>query len=174
MTQLLQKCVDAGLNLQTNTPVYKVSDAVDEKGYWTVETPRGILKAKKIIYATNGYTQSVAPQYTGKIVPIKGICSRIVATKDSPVPAPFLPYTYLIRYAADYGDYLISRADGSIVVGGARHWFWHDKADYHNNVDDSTLIDKAKTHFDELMQRNYLGWDNVKTKTDRLWTGSEF
>lgn len=173
---LLDRCVAKGLNLQTNTPVHHISDSPSPTdNRYAITTPRGTIRAKKIVLATNAYTQSIAPQYADKIVPIRGMCSRIVpvATKTNPSPSPFLPYTYLIRYAADYGDYLISRADGSIVVGGGRHHFWHEKDEYYNNVDDGSLIESAKTHFDELMQRNYLGWDGVKTEVGHLWSGSE-
>jgi glycine/D-amino acid oxidase-like deaminating enzyme len=168
---LLQAAVKKGANLQTHTPVTRISDTPLPDGRWLVETERGSIKAKKILFATNGYTAHLAPQFRDKIVPVRGICSRITVPKDRPVP--FLPYTYSIRHGAGVYDYLIPRPDGSIIVGGAKPKFWHDRSQWYNVTDDSKLIEPAVSHFDGLMQRTFKGWENSGAKTDRVWTGSK-
>lgn len=167
---LLQLLIDRGsINLQTNTPVTHISANPDDLGKWTVRTPRGLIKAKKVLLATNGYTAAVAPEFTEKIVPVRGICSRII-TPPGTIP-PYLSNTYSIRHGRAQYDYLIPRPDGSIIVGGAKQAFWSDKTHWYGVVDDSRLIEPAKTYFDGLMQRHFLGWENSKAFTDKVWTG---
>lgn len=171
MLHLLQGAVKRGANLQTHTPVTHVSEFPLPDGRWLVTTDRGSIKAKKVLLATNGYTAKVAPQFKDHIVPVRGICSRIVPDKAR--PAPFLPYSYSIRHGPAMYDYLIPRADGSIIVGGARVKFWEAASHWYNVADDSKLIEPAKSHFDEFMQRTFIGWENSGAKVDKLWTGSK-
>lgn len=91
---LLRLAVGRGVNLQTRTPVLRVAEERDEDGRWIVETPRGSVKARKVVYATNAYTAGLAPQYEGKIVPCRGICSRIVVPEGNTIP--YMPYTHSV------------------------------------------------------------------------------
>ncbi|KAL4791881.1 FAD dependent oxidoreductase superfamily [Aspergillus venezuelensis] len=166
---LLQGVVTKGANLQTNTPVTHLPETPLPDGRWEIKTRRGTIKAKKVLLATNGYTSHLAPQFKDRIVPVRGICSRITVPKKS--SPPFLPYTYSIRYGAGMYDYLIPRPDGSIIVGGAKPAFWHDPSHWYDVSDDSKLVDQAVPHFDGLMQRTFIGWETSGAKTDRVWTG---
>lgn len=168
---LLQGAVAKGANLQTKTPVTSISDQPLADGRWLVCTNRGDIKATKVLLATNGYTANIAPQFKDHIVPVRGICSRIVTPRDN--KPPFLPYTYSIRYGPALYDYLIPRPDGSIIVGGAKPTFWSDSSHWYNVWDDSRLIDPAKSHFDGLMQRTFSGWENSGAYTEKIWTGSK-
>lgn len=163
-----------GANLQTTTPVTHVSTTVDSDGLWTVTTPRGAIKTKKLVFASNAYTAGISPQYAQKIIPIRAICSRIVTPPGKSVPV--LTNTYSIRNGPGQYDYLIPRPDGSIIVGGAEaipnahspnreHWY--------NVTDDSTLIEPVKDYFDGFMQRTFKGWEDSGAVTDMVWTGSE-
>ena len=169
---LLQKAVDAGVNLQTHTPVTGVSGAPDAEGYYALTTKeRGTVKAKRIIYATNGYTSSILPEFENKIIPVKGLCSHIVPKK----PAPLLPNSYMIRWSPTEYEYLIPRLDGSIIVGGARSKFYSDLSSWYNTVEDDKLITagNAHHHFDGYMQKNFKGWEDSGAYTEKIWTGGE-
>ncbi|POS75665.1 FAD dependent oxidoreductase [Diaporthe helianthi] len=166
---LLAKIVAKGVNLQTHTPVTSVSPEADAEGYWAVTTPRGSILAKKIILATNGYTAALAPQFDQKIVPVRGICSRIVPTK--PENTSRLVHTYSLRYGPGLYDYMIPRLDKSIIIGGAKQPFWHDKSHWYDVTDDSKLIEPAASYFDGLMQRHFSGWEESGAFTDMVWTG---
>ncbi|KAH7118351.1 FAD dependent oxidoreductase [Dactylonectria macrodidyma] len=165
---LLSKAIEAGVNLQTHTPVTAVTKTPDGEGYLTLTTPRGTVRASKIVYATNGYTSSILPEFVDKIVPVRGICSYIKPGKN---PAPSLPNSYIIRWSDTEYEYLIPRLDGSIVVGGARSVYYHDLKSWYNNVDDDRLIESAKTHFDGYMQRVFRGWEDSGAYTSKVWTG---
>lgn len=88
--------------------------------------------------------------------------------------APFLPYSYGIRQGPSLYDYLITRPDGSVVVGGARSQFWTDASHWYNVSDDSALIEPAAHYFDDLMQKTYLGWEDSGAHVNKIWTGSEY
>ncbi|KAJ5108314.1 hypothetical protein N7456_004989 [Penicillium angulare] len=166
---LLQGVVNKGANLQTRTPVTHISEQPDKDGKWLVTTGRGNIRTGKVLLATNGYTSHLAPQFTSHIIPVRGICSRIVTPEDK--VSPFLPQTYSIRHGDGLYDYLIPRPDSSIIVGGAKQMFWSDSSHWHNITDDSKLIEPAKSYFDGLMQRNFLGWEESGAYTDKVWTG---
>ncbi|KAK8169341.1 FAD dependent oxidoreductase-domain-containing protein [Phyllosticta citrichinensis] len=168
---LLQLAVSRGVDLQTHTPVLSISPTQDSDGYWVASTPRGRIRARKIVYATNAYTASLAPQYREKIVPVKGICSRIAVPPNTNRPPPLLPNTYSLRYAPGIYDYQITRNDGSIVIGGAKPYFWDEPRHWYGVTDDATLIAPAVRHFDGYMQRSFRGWEDSGAKLDRVWTG---
>lgn len=169
--QLLEKLLDKGLSLHANTPVSTVSSAPDSSGMWMVHTPRGTVKARKVIFATNGYTSQVLPEYRNSIVPVRGICSHIDSPKHQ--DSPHLVNTYGIRFDALNNDYLIPRADGSIVVGGARQRFWPNRDRWFDNFRDDELIDEAVSYFDGYMQRHFRGWETSEAKVKGIWTGSK-
>ncbi|KAK7457475.1 hypothetical protein CaCOL14_001504 [Colletotrichum acutatum] len=167
--QLLDRLLKKGLNLQANTPVTSISSTPDAAGRWTIQTPRGAISASKVVVATNGYTAQVLPQYEDRIVPVRGLCSRIT-TPGGP-NGPHLVNTYGIRFDARNNDYLIPRADGSIVVGGARQMFWHKRGEWFDNIRDDELVKGASPYFDGYMQRHFRGWEESGATTERVWTG---
>lgn len=165
---LVELIVDAGVNLQTNTPVTSVT--ADTESGFVVETPRGKMHAGKVVYANNAYVSGVLPQYKKNIVPCKGICCRI--TVPAGVTAPLLNNSYINRTAEDNVlSYLIPRADGSIIVGGAAAVFRKHEDQWYNNVDDSVLIDSAKDYYNDYMQKTYRGWEETGAKIDKIWSG---
>ncbi|ETN36629.1 uncharacterized protein HMPREF1541_08907 [Cyphellophora europaea CBS 101466] len=167
--QLLEKLIDQGLQVYAHTPVTEISSTRDERGRWTVTTPRGTIKAKKVVVCTNAYTSSVLRQYKGKIVPVRGVCSHISSPKGA--KTPHLPSTYSMRFDAEYYDYLVPRADGSIIVGGAREVFWHDKDSWWDNKNDNELVKNGEKYFDGYMQKYFHGWEDSGAKLDKIWTG---
>ncbi|KIW46395.1 uncharacterized protein PV06_02067 [Exophiala oligosperma] len=166
---LLKGAVSKGANLQTMTPVTYLSDKPLPDGRWLVKTERGEIKAKKVLLATNAYTADISPQFKDHIVPVRGICSRIVTPKGQ--VAPRMMQTYSVRHGPAMYDYLIPRLDGSIIVGGAKPNFWSDTSHWYDVKDDSKLIEPAKPYFDGLMQRTFAGWENSGAYTDKVWTG---
>lgn len=171
---LLKTVIARGANLQANTPVDSMSESPDAEGRWTVNTARGSIKAKHIVLSSNAYTGAIAPEYEGKIVPVRGICSRTVVPNPPNPPLPTLDSSYTVRLKEGIYEYIIARPDGSIVIGGARSVYAHDLNNWYNNTDDSRLIEVAAHHFDGYMQRYFHGWENTGAYTDRVWTGSTY
>ncbi|OQE81596.1 hypothetical protein PENNAL_c0040G04827 [Penicillium nalgiovense] len=168
---LLEKAIAKGVNLQMHTPVSGITQSTPTTSdlLWTVNTSRGSVATKTVVLATNAYTSSLAPQYKEKIIPVRGTCSRIIVPPGS--TAPRLTNTYTLRWNNWNYDYLIPRADGSIVVGGARPAFINDLDSWYNVSDDSLVLEPAVRYWDNYMQRNFVGWENSHAYTDRVWTG---
>ncbi|CCT74878.1 related to oxidoreductase [Fusarium fujikuroi IMI 58289] len=164
---MFSEAISQGINLQTNTPVLSVSETQDANGQWTLSTSRGEVRARKVVFATNAYTGSLLPEYKSKIIPYRAVCSRI----KTPGPHPFLNNTYALRFSDWNFDYLIPRLDGSIIVGGARDAYIRSVDSWYGNVDDTQVIDEARSYFDGYMQRHFHGWEDSGAYVDDIWTG---
>jgi glycine/D-amino acid oxidase-like deaminating enzyme len=159
------------VNFQTNTPVTSVSNTTESDGRWLATTDRGEIRAKKIVFSTNGYTSALLPEYVGKIIPTKAMCSHIA------VPKQWTDARFRESYCINPGhgsDYLIARSDGSFIIGGAYSKFWKERNVLcHDRVDDDSLIEPGKHYFDDYMQKTFLGWEESGAFCHKLWTGSE-
>ena len=167
--QLLEKLIARGLQVHAHTPAMSLSRTRDSQGYYRVATPRGTLRARKVIVCTNAYTSSILPEYKDKITPVRGVCCHITTPKGT--KAPHLPCTYSLRHAPQDFDYLIPRADGSIIVGGARKAFWHDHSSWWDNTNDAELVQGGKEYFDGYMQRYFHGWEDSGARVSKIWSG---
>jgi glycine/D-amino acid oxidase-like deaminating enzyme len=119
----------------------------------TIHTDRGKVKTPTIVFATNGYTAGLLPQYRNVITPTKATASHITIPPGH--DAPYLSNTYNIRYSKHRVDYLNPRPDGSIVVGGGKWTYEKERELWYDVQDDSTLIEPARQYFDGLMQRYF-------------------
>ncbi|GAO16597.1 hypothetical protein UVI_02019650 [Ustilaginoidea virens] len=65
------------LTVDTGTPVTEISHcaSTDPRYPYLVHTPRGVVRARKIIHATNGYAGHLLPRLRGKIYPLRGTMS---------------------------------------------------------------------------------------------------
>jgi glycine/D-amino acid oxidase-like deaminating enzyme len=172
---LLEKVLEYGgdrVNLQTTTPVNSVTSEAPDRH--VIHTPRGSIKAKKVVYTTNAYTFGLLPEYERAIFPARGIVARI-SVPENQTP-PHLPLSsYALRVDPRTGvDYLIARPDGSIIVGGAHHVHQDNNDEWFNNIDDSKLIESTKDYFDGYMQKHFNGWEDSGASVKELWTGSKF
>jgi glycine/D-amino acid oxidase-like deaminating enzyme len=168
VSQLLARLVEKDLvNLQTRTPVTKIREAIDHS---ILETPRGSLQARKVVFATNAYTAGLCDTYLDRIVPYKGTAVHI---SPSTLISPHLSCTYNINYAPKGlgTDYMNPRPSGGIVVGGGKWTYAADRAAWNDNWDDSTLLPSVKPHFDTLMQRHFRGWEESGAEVSQIWTG---
>lgn len=172
MDHLLQSLVSDGLNLQAHTPVLEVIQTDGPGGSWKVVTPRGSIVAKKVVHTTNAYASHLLPEYAETIVPVRGVCSHLASEKGK--ETPHLNNTYGVHFDRVNSDYLIPRSDGSIVVGGARQTFWHNKTRWFDNVRDDELLEEALPYFTNYMQRHFKGWEGSNMVTREVWTGSTF
>jgi glycine/D-amino acid oxidase-like deaminating enzyme len=72
------------LSVETKTPVKEITYDKDAGGEYpyALHTPRGIVRAKKVIHATNGYTGHLLPELRGKIYPLRGTMSTQKSTPE--------------------------------------------------------------------------------------------
>ena len=114
---VLKIALQRGLNLQTDTPVTKLtrlSSDSDAKYAWEVETPRGSVLARNVILATNGFAAHLCPSLQGSIVPLRG---QVSAQRPGDLLPP-LPTTYSFIYSGGYEYMVQSPSTGSIIIGG--------------------------------------------------------
>ncbi|KAJ5373478.1 FAD dependent oxidoreductase superfamily [Penicillium concentricum] len=155
------------VNLQAHTPATSVRR--QPSGSFIIATTRGTTVARKVVYANNAYVSGLLPQYREAIVPCKGLCTHISVPEGT--RAPLLNNSYIIREEDNVVSYLIPRADGSIVVGGANSRYHPVLSSWYDSVDDSTLIEEVKDHYDGYMQRFFNGWEDSGAEVDKVWTG---
>jgi glycine/D-amino acid oxidase-like deaminating enzyme len=171
ITQLLSKLVDSGtVTLYTHTPVHTIFSSPSTT---ILNTPHGNLITEKLIFATNAYTSSICPVYKNNIVPYKGTACHI--SPKHPI-SPHLSHTYNIYHPhpsdqAKRTDYLNPRPNSSIVLGGGKHLYVHDKPSWYNTTDDSTLLPHTHSYFSSYMSTNFRGWATSAAKLTHLWTG---
>ncbi len=61
-----------GYSLYAYVPVHAVTQA-DDGLSWSVMTNRGSVKANKVVFATNAYSQAVVPEIKDLIMPTRGV-----------------------------------------------------------------------------------------------------
>ncbi|KAK6906014.1 hypothetical protein I203_106849 [Kwoniella mangroviensis CBS 8507] len=111
-----QQSLDLGLNLQTWTPVTKVSGSANQ---WTVHTERGDISTPVVVHATNAYAGALLPETRGASRPCPHMCNKVLP------PSTFagsrsLKNSYAIIYPE--GMYTINArptSDGILLFGGA-------------------------------------------------------
>ncbi|KAJ9612229.1 hypothetical protein H2200_003826 [Cladophialophora chaetospira] len=172
---VLKLALGKGLNLQCNTPATSISQSGDKR--WTIETPRGTIKSKKLLLATNGYTAHLYPLLQGVIVPLRGVVTAQRPGQN--LPQQGLGTTYSFVYKEGF-EYMISRPAGSkfegdIVIGGGMHVAEGDGMNEYGNTDDTTY-DKSSADYLLECTRRYFGPKNWgKDHTDghnrRTWSG---
>jgi gamma-glutamylputrescine oxidase len=112
---IMREAVRLGATLYPHTEVTALTDLPD--GRIVVETSRGEIVAGRVVLATNAWTPLVAGFLKNLITPVRG---QIFATEPAP-PA------FMRGMSTNYGyEYWSQRADGAVVLGGAR-WAADDR-----------------------------------------------
>lgn len=172
LRRMLERYGKEVLNVQMNTPVTSITVEDDAN---VLTTPRGKVKAGKVVFATNAWTAGLLPDFQDTITPVKGMASH--HKPEKPVH-PHLNNTYNIHFAPNADgkptgtDYLNPRPNGGVVVGGGNWFYSHDTDVWRGNFDDSTHFPApAEQHWNAYMQSTFLGWEDSKSNADMVWTG---
>jgi glycine/D-amino acid oxidase-like deaminating enzyme len=122
----------ARIHLYCNVFVAAVAPRDPATGLLRVDTSRGTVLAKKVVYATNAYSRILLPQLEHVVVPRRG---QVIATDAQP---DFPEHNFSCFEDDQYCDYMIKRVptDG-LVFGGARV---HSK---HPHKEDDRLDDDS-------------------------------
>lgn len=170
---VLNLALSKGLNLQTATPAVKIAKN-NTIGSWTVETPRGSIKTKKLILATNGYSAHLCPALQGIIVPLRG--HMTAQRQGSAMPTGGLATTYSFIYNDGY-EYMIQRPQGSkfegdIMIGGGTTML-PDAGLCEFGTTDDTTTDPAVIDYLKDCTARYFDWgqDHPDGRLRKAWTG---
>ncbi|CAK7213570.1 hypothetical protein SCUCBS95973_001842 [Sporothrix curviconia] len=173
---VLKQCLARGLNLQANTPVLSVAKAAPGSGgtnRWAVKTDRGIVSARHVVLATNGYTAHLVPVLQGVVVPLRGQIAMHRAGSNMPgtsiassgaesLSSGGLSTTYSFIYEQGY-EYMITRPPGStcagdVVIGGGLKYADPTAAGglcEYGSTDDTTLNPIVSTYLRETPLRYF-------------------
>jgi glycine/D-amino acid oxidase-like deaminating enzyme len=171
---VLKMVVQRGGELYTNTPATKLEK--EEDGMWSVQTPRGVVKAKRVVLATNGYSGFLCEKFQGKIVPLRGQITAHRPGKNQPVGG--LPTTYSFIYKNGY-EYMIPRPQGikhagDIVIGGGLVMAKDEGVEEFGETDDTTINQDISKYLTETTPRYFgsdWGDDHADGRIRQQWTG---
>ncbi|CAG8948963.1 hypothetical protein HYFRA_00002091 [Hymenoscyphus fraxineus] len=153
---ILELAIEKGLNLQTNTPVTKISKLSDdnESNGWKVHTDRGDVIADKVILATNAYSGALYPDLAEFIQPTKRqMC--VVRPGSKIIDTGALPRTGVWE-TSDSSDYYQQRykgslGEGDLVLGGSLRA---------SSIDDSSILPEITEYFAHRLPVRFYGREN--------------
>lgn len=176
VTGMLDLTLKQGLNLQTETPATRILEIEDGIGKYLVETPRGKVRACKVVLATNGYTAQLYPGLQGVIVPLRG--HMTAQRPGSGLPKGGLLGTYSFIYNDGY-EYMIprpqaSKFQGGIMIGGGATKAPEEGLREFGETDDTTTMPAIQGYLEDCT-KSYFGsnWgeDHPDGRLRRAWTG---
>ncbi|KAL9109982.1 MAG: hypothetical protein Q9227_005505 [Pyrenula ochraceoflavens] len=173
--RMLELSLEKGLNLQTTTTALRVLPAPSgSPARWDVETDRGSVHAKQVVFATNAYTNQLHPGLaaTGFLTPGRAQLAAIRPGKNA-LGNPALRGSAGINDAGS-GDYFLCRGpglrgEGDVLYGGGRS---QSATKDLGITDDSTINFKIAAYLHHAPPR-YFGREKWGEDGDvvRDWTG---
>lgn len=183
VTFILEKLVKSGvLNLQTNTPVHRISETTGNSAAshpQTLHTPRGDIRARVVVLATNGYTSHLLPAFADLIVPVRGQMTALLP----PAGAPRLPDSYGLcgrPGQPTHGDDYLNQRPYEGVPNPAGHYMFGggDGAATHPRIGvwDDSIVDEGMAAWLRrgLLEDMELGGETEglkELKASHQWTG---
>lgn len=167
------------LSIEANTPVLRVDfSPTDDQGYsYSAITPRGIIRAKRVIHCTNGHASHLLPKLAGCIYPFRG-------TMTVQKPGPKLKNLGASRswslshkpsLEADTGFYNtgLYYLQQNALTG--RVWIGNETAHMKEILtsDDTTIPEATRQALSTVLPRLFLeGWGSEKTsEIEAIWSG---
>ncbi len=172
--RMLELSLEKGLNLQTNTLVTEINPSAGRSGTWDVRTERGIVHTRKVILATNGYTNALHYGLASKdfLTPVRAQMTAIKpGSKASRNPAlrgssgidDFMKSSYFMCRAPGLQD------EGSIILGGGKSV----SESRERGITDDSKIHARIAAYQHEMPSHLFGRENWATNGEliRDWTG---
>ncbi|KAF2994885.1 hypothetical protein E8E14_003255 [Neopestalotiopsis sp. 37M] len=159
--------------LETNTPVTAINYEDGQSHPYRLETPRGAIRAKKVIHCTNGYSAHLLPRLTGQLWPFKGTMSRQSPGPSFPRTGDHVAWSLLNKGHYDPESQKFSTGlyyaqqnaqTGDIWVGGEVQAV-KDMLNY----DDSFVSDAAKKNILSILPRIWKGTEPIGSA--QVWSG---
>lgn len=115
--ELLARCLAAGTQVVTRCPVTAVER--EAAGGYRVTTPRGVVRARDVVIATNGYTSAMTPWLRRRVIPIG---SYVIATEELPeaLMARLMPKNRIVSDTRKVVYYYRPSPDRRRIIFGGR------------------------------------------------------
>ncbi|KAG2188672.1 hypothetical protein INT44_003811 [Umbelopsis vinacea] len=153
----LARSVQDWCKLFTFCPAEEVTKTGD---LFTVHTKLGKIKAKKVVYATNAWTKTILPQFSGRVTAVRNQVLQFRAPEN-------VKWNYCMSSNDGY-EYMSQRPNGDIVLGGMRNIV--DGAEL-NQPDDSTLNETIGKALREFLPKHFPGFKDTELKIEKEWSG---
>ncbi|SMR52273.1 unnamed protein product [Zymoseptoria tritici ST99CH_3D1] len=115
---LLRECVERGVGLWTYCAAEKVErDAGGEGEGWVVTTPRGRVKAEKVIHCTNAYAAYLLPQLRDFLTPNRAQAHAFPPGEGLEVRNETMSLRYGLKR---FFSFIQRREDGTVIFGTSR------------------------------------------------------
>ncbi|KAF2994100.1 hypothetical protein E8E14_001955 [Neopestalotiopsis sp. 37M] len=165
------------LTIETNTPVHLISEDPDESSAWhyTLETPRGNLKARHVSHNTNGYTSHLLPELRGPLFPLKG--TMTVQDLSSILPNRGDEASWAIHYnpvadpeTGDYADGLCYMAQSAKT---GLFYFGGEKCPPTDMIsgDDTFVSESSQKFLEETLLKFFGKHEKSEARTQSVWSG---
>jgi glycine/D-amino acid oxidase-like deaminating enzyme len=117
---LARAAISAGTVIHAQTPATSLRR---EAGKWRIETPRAVVRAEKVLIATNGFTDDLWPDLRRTIVPV---FSSIAATEPLPeeVARKIMPTRSVLYESGHITVYYRIDASNRLLMGGRGPMQW--------------------------------------------------
>jgi glycine/D-amino acid oxidase-like deaminating enzyme len=117
---LARAALAAGAAIHSQTPATSLRR---EAGRWRIETPRAVVRADKVLIATNGFTDDLWPALRRTIVPV---FSSIAATEPLPddVARQVMPTRSVLYESGHITVYYRVDASNRLLMGGRGPMQW--------------------------------------------------
>lgn len=166
-------------SIETETPVTSVEHdaSTDSEHPYILSTPRGTIRASKVIHCSNGWTGHLVPKLRGKIFPLRGTMSTQQAGSNLPHEGGKTSWSTIDKPKYDakdetfsYGLYYITQnpATGDVFIGGERQ-----KMNEILCSDDSTISEISRETLEGILPTIFeKGWlKDEKPHVRKLWSG---
>ncbi|KAJ6441521.1 FAD dependent oxidoreductase superfamily protein [Purpureocillium lavendulum] len=175
LRQLLDNYPDR-FTLETNTPVHSIEHGNTEgSGYqYSLTTPRGIIRAGKVIHCTNGFAGHLVPKLPGRLFPLRGTMSTQQPAPSFPNLGQEVSWSYFCKPNMDTETGVFSAGlyyaqqnarTGAIFIGGEAQ-----KMEDLLSSDDSVIAQEARASLCSVMSRIYDA-DVSPVGEQKVWSG---
>lgn len=177
---------NVNLNIQFETTVVNVSSAQDESeknwnnyninfkdGGYLIHTDRGTVLSKIVVFATNGYTSYLLPQFTDLIIPMK---NQVIMSKpfDDGTSSSSLIWPYLASgFGNDYEYWGQRWVDKRILIGGGRDAVGNNNNEWIGDYNDSVINQNVSEYLQSYLNKYFKNIINNtnEIKIDYEWQG---
>lgn len=165
--------------LETETPVSAVTyqPEKDRDHPYIIETPRGAVRATKVIHCSNGWTGHLLPKLRGKIFPLRGTMSVQKAGPELPHKGDERSWSMIDKPRYDpqdgtfsYGLYYITQGPttGDVFIGGEKQQIGEVLSS-----DDTAISSISKTTLENILPTIFAkGWrEGEVPEVRKPWSG---
>ncbi|KAJ5089439.1 FAD dependent oxidoreductase superfamily protein [Penicillium argentinense] len=169
---LLRK-FEGRFTLQTNTPVETIQYEETQSPPYSLVTPRGTIRAHKIIHCTNGFAGHLLPNLVGRLFPLRGTMSTQQPGPNFPMLGDRTTWSKVNKFTYDpetdlwdtqYHYAQQNAKTGDIWIGGECQ-----KLSELLNSDDSTVGEATKEKLSQVLPKIFANVEPHQVR--QIWSG---